>query len=352
MTTKSLHIEVALAAVLTSALAICSGILAPATASSEPLPPEESTSTEHPAAFRLGTARHGRVRVVTIAYWAHNGIQRRAFLLLPASYRPGSGRPLPLVISPHGRGVVAGSQNVRLWGDLPARGRFAVVNPEGYGRRLGRFSWGYPGQIEDLARMPQVLAEAVPGLRIDRRRVYAMGTSMGGQETLLLLARHPKMFAGAAAFDSVTDLALRYRQFPKTVCPERCLQKWGRPVGYDLQRRMRIEVGGTPSENPQAYADRSPLAFAHELASSGVPLQIWWSRTDKVVTDQRTQSGRLVRAIRSLEPRARLTEYVGSWVHSAEMRAGAYHLSAALAKFGLLHERIAPRASISVTTSA
>ena len=90
------------------------------------------------------------------------------------------------------RGVVAGSQNVRLWGDLPARGRFAVVNPEGYGRRLGRFSWGYPGQIEDLAHMPQVLAEAVPGLRIDRRRVYAMGTSMGGQETLLLLARHRK----------------------------------------------------------------------------------------------------------------------------------------------------------------
>ena len=81
----------------------------------------------------IATATSPSVRVIAISYRAHDGLTRRAYVIVPADYgRPGD-PPLPLVISPHGRGVSA-QLNIRRWGRLPALGRFAVVNPEGQGR--------------------------------------------------------------------------------------------------------------------------------------------------------------------------------------------------------------------------
>ena len=269
-----------------------------------------------------GVVAGGSVREWTIWYRSHTGVERRAFVLLPAWYGPRDDPPLPLVISPHGRGVNA-DRNVRIWGDLPARGRFAVVNPEGQGRRLELYSWGAPGQISDLARMPAILHRDLPWLRIDRSRVYAMGGSMGGQETLLLAAQHPRLLAGAAAFDAPTNLAVRYRDF-------RLLRR-----GRRLRRLLRDEVGGTPTAVPRKYAARSPLDLAARLADSGVRLQIWWSRTDRIVVDQRAQSGLLCRKIQELNPRAPLVEVIGSWRHTHEMRWNT-RLPQALRLFGLL----------------
>ncbi|HLK44993.1 MAG TPA: hypothetical protein VKT18_03350, partial [Acidimicrobiales bacterium] len=87
--------------------------------------------------------------VRAVHYRAHDGVLRPAWLLLPAGYH---GQRIPLVISPHGRGVGDGA-NALLWGDLPGEGDFAVINPAGEGRRLADYSWGAPGQIADLARM-------------------------------------------------------------------------------------------------------------------------------------------------------------------------------------------------------
>src|ERR671934_1688836 len=85
---------------------------------------------------------HARlVRVWRISYHAHDGLVRPAYVVLPRWYGPRRDPPLPLVISPHGRGC-AGLSNAVSWGDLPARGPFALVSPEGQGRRLVRYSWG------------------------------------------------------------------------------------------------------------------------------------------------------------------------------------------------------------------
>jgi poly(3-hydroxybutyrate) depolymerase len=266
---------------------------------------------------------HGLVRVWAIHYVAHDGLLRRAFVILPRWYGPRDHPPLPLVISPHGRGVPA-AHNVRLWGNLPAAGGFAVVNPEGQGRRLALYSWGDPGEISDLARMPGIVSRALPWLRIDRRRVYAFGSSMGGQETLLLVAEHPGVLAGAAAFDAPTNLSLRYRDFPLLIS------------GKYLQHLSQIEVGGTPRSDQRGYRLRSPIHYARRIAFSGVPLQVWWSTKDRVVVDQAANSGALCTAIRRLNPQAPLMEFVGAWRHSAEMRAGEPALARALARFGLL----------------
>src|SRR5207342_199727 len=141
--------------------------------------------------------RPAGVRLWTIRYRAHDGRIRPAYVLLPARYEPRHDSPLPLVISPHGRGV-GGRANARLWGRLPAEYGLAVVNPDGEGRRLPLYSWGDRGQISDLARMPGIVKRALPWLRIRPRSVYAIAGSMGGQEALLLTASHPRLLKGTA----------------------------------------------------------------------------------------------------------------------------------------------------------
>src|SRR5262245_66686309 len=95
------------------------------------------------------------VRVWRISYVAHNGMSRPAYVLLPAWYGPARHPDLPMVISPHGRGG-NGLANSRFWGDLPGRGSFAVISPDGMGRTLTTLSSGYSGQIDDRARMREV----------------------------------------------------------------------------------------------------------------------------------------------------------------------------------------------------
>ena len=276
----------------------------------------------------------GEIRVWTVAYRAHTGASVRAYVVLPAWYGPRNNPELPLIISPHGRGV-RGRANLRLFGVLPARGSFAVVSPDGAGRKLARYSWGALGQVDDLARMPEILRRTLPWLKIDRTRVFALGGSMGGQETLLLLARHRRLLAGVAAFDAVTDLVRQYRNFPSIPCGEACRKRWTTTIGQGLQALARDEVGGTPAERPQAYRIRSPLTYARTIAGACVPVQLWWSANDRIVRDQRRQSGALFRAIRSVNPHAPVQAFVGSWKHSAALRANT-RLPGALAAFGLL----------------
>ncbi len=264
-----------------------------------------------------------------IHYIAHDGVRRAAWLLLPIDL---GHKPVPLVISPHGRGVGA-EENALLWGNLPGEGDFAVINPAGEGRRLHWFSWGAPGQIADLARMPAI-AES-HGVDVDRRRIYAFGGSMGGQEALLLVALHPHLLAGAAAFDPPTDMRRRYGDFA------------GLRGGRTLQRLAREELGGTPAQDPAAYELRSPDHYIRQLAFSGVPLQIYWSTRDRVIADQQTEAGALCDEIERVNPYAPLWEFEGEWVHTAEMRSSR-RLPRALARFGLLPWRDVPKLPESV----
>jgi pimeloyl-ACP methyl ester carboxylesterase len=263
----------------------------------------------------LGSARAARstprspaVSRLELHYRANDGERRLAYLVLPSWYGQHDGPALPLVIAPHGTGPGPFLELSRAWGDLAGRGSFAVVFPEGQGRRLAHYSWGYAGQIDDLARMPQILEAALPWLRIDRARIYAVGGSMGGQETLLLVARYPRLLAGAVSFDAPGDMALRYEQFGRL------------SDGDFLRAQMRKEIGGAPAEVPDAYAERSPIHFARSIATSGVPLQIWWSTRDELVVDQRYHSGRIYSDVKRLNPHAPVTQIVGTWPHTAEMR--------------------------------
>jgi pimeloyl-ACP methyl ester carboxylesterase len=160
-------------------------------------------------------------------------------------------------------------------------------------------------------------------------RVYAFGGSMGGQETLLLVGEHPHLLAGAAAFDPATDMRRRYYDFARL------------KHGATLQQLAREEIGGTPLQVPHAYAVRSPDTYVRRIAFSGVPLQLYWSKADRVITDQVVETGSLADRILALNPHARLWEFEGDWQHTAEMQP-TRRLPRALARFGLIPEADVP----------
>jgi hypothetical protein len=225
------------------------------------------------------------VRVVTIHYTTHNGLHRAAYVVLPDWYGPGNNPPIPLIISPHGRGVSA-EENVDRWGDLPSVGSFAVVNPEGQGRRFARFSWGYAGQIDDLARMPRILRatipwltdRAAPGLRV-RNEHGRPGDAPAGCPSSQAPRRR-------RSIRSCHQHGLALPRLLAASCNRGCLRRWGDPIGFGLRALAREEIGGTPKSLPRAYARRSPITYARAIARSGVPLQLWWSKRDHVVGSQ------------------------------------------------------------------
>ena len=87
---------------------------------------------------------------------------------------------------------------------------------------------------------------------------------------------------------------------------------------------------------PAAYAARSPIDDAGAIARSRVPIQLWWSRRDAVITDQAVQSERFYERLVSLG--ARVRRVVGDWEHGHAMHPQT-HLPAALACFGLIPEQ-------------
>jgi hypothetical protein len=67
-----------------------------------------------------------------------------------------------------------------------------------------------------------------------------------------------------------------------------------------------------------------------------VPLQIWWSTRDRTVVNQASESGLLYRAIKRQNPNAPVTQFVGTWAHTAEMLP-LHRMPIALARMGLLN---------------
>jgi pimeloyl-ACP methyl ester carboxylesterase len=322
-----------------------------------------------------------RTHAFVVPYLAWDDETRReATIVLPADFGPGHhpGK-LPLVISPHGRNNFGWDNAVHYWRDLPADGPFALVCPDGLCRAHDQasdpfdvpavdpslFTYGYPRWIDDLARMPKIVEETLPWVTLDRERVYVLGSSMGGQETLLLAARYPRSLsggtgrlAGAAAFDSTCDLPVQCAYLthlpithvdPPGVAARMLEEVGSRPKDtagflrsgtfYNEKLGRHMTIGQLLSELPQKQApwdERSPLTYVKTLARLRFPLRLYWSSHDVVVGNQATnQSGRLYRAIKKANPQARVVQVEGEWAHSAEFVPGA-QLSDALEAFGLI----------------
>ncbi len=209
-----------------------------------------------------------------------DGTERRAILIAPEN---AGQEPLPLVIVPHAAGWT-GEATAGYWRDIPVRHGVIAVFPHGHSRAVPLRSMGWRGQMSDLFLLPHIIEDM--GYPLDRSRLYAAGISMGGQEGLLLAGQHPDLLAGVVSFNAVVDLTAWFYDCESEVCG-----------------RMEIEVGGTPEEVPEAYAERSPISYAATIAET--PVLIYWDPDDKIVQFQEEkQSGRLFRLVKEIDPNA------------------------------------------------
>jgi pimeloyl-ACP methyl ester carboxylesterase len=284
------------------------------------------------------------------------------------------------VISPHGRNNFGWGNAAHYWQDLPAQGPFALICPDGLSRAHDKastpldqpphdpslFTYGYRQWIDDLARMPKIAQETLPWLRIDLTRVYVLGSSMGGQETLLLAARYPRSLsggtgrlAGAAAFDSTCDLATQCAYLthlpaahgvdPPAVAARMIQEVNAKPgnvrafrqgatfYNAKLERHMTIaELLSKLPRKPSLWNERSPLNYVDRLARLSFPLRLYWSSHDTVVGNQGpNQTGKLYRQIKAKNPSANVKQVKGLWAHSCEFVPGDF-LSDALRAFELI----------------
>ena len=274
----------------------------------------------------------------TVKYLAWDHVTaRQAIVVLPRAWGPKHHpHPLPLVISPHGRNNFALNNARGYWQNLPAAGPFALVCPDGLARAHSAqtthvdlppnpslFTYGNVGHVHDLARMPQIVEATLPWLELRRDRVYVLGSSMGGQETLLLAARYPKALAGghgklagAAAFDApcAPRRSVRLPHAP----PARRRREHDRR-GRARVRRACADGTSTRATSTARHAVRersarcslscrrarrsgtraAPSASRGKLASLPFPLRLYWSTEDVVVGNQeRDQTGKLYRGDR------------------------------------------------------
>jgi pimeloyl-ACP methyl ester carboxylesterase len=325
---------------------------------------------------------YSRTRAYTVPYLAWDDkTVREAVIVLPSGWGPAHHpRPLPLVISPHGRNNFGWGNAAHYWRDLPADGPFALVCPDGLSRAHDKatnpfdqpaadpslFTYGYKRWIDDLARMPKIVTATLPWLRIDLERIYVLGSSMGGQETLLLAARYPKSLsggtgrlAGAGAFDSPCDLATQcayltnltpaHGSDPAGVAARMIEEINAKPASvrgfrqgatfFNARLKRHMTIAELLSKLPRKQAlwnERSPLNYVDKLARLPFPLRLYWSSHDTVVGNQATnQSGKLFKQIKAKNPSAKVTQTKGLWAHSAEFVPGS-QLSDALLAFGLI----------------
>jgi pimeloyl-ACP methyl ester carboxylesterase len=285
------------------------------------------------------------------------------------------------VISPHGRNNLGWNNAVSYWQNLPADGSFILVCPDGLGRahdqasdpfdqpptNPGLFSYGYSKEIDDLARMPQIVRATLPWLQIDSEHVYVLGSSMGGQETLLLAARYPNELAagtgklvGAGAFDAPCDMATQcayLTHLPPTASGanppgvaalmlEEINSKPANVSGfnqaaffYDDKTKTHWTIGQLLNKlpvNQQLWDERSALHYVSQLSSLPFPLRIYWSDNDTVVGNQASQqSGKLYTQIKAANGSADVTQIEGAWAHSVEFVPND-QLGDALRAFGLI----------------
>jgi pimeloyl-ACP methyl ester carboxylesterase len=223
--------------------------------------------------------------------------------------------PLPLLLAPHPitwtaaqdyHGGLAGLMRKYHPGYYGLADRYGVViaMPHGHQHHEDLCSLAGPEQMADMISLIDALADH--GYQVDRRRVYTCGMSMGGQEALVLAGRYPDRLAACVAFNPIVDLAAWHEELATSPVPE--IREFGTAA------RIAREVGGTPAEAPQAYAERGALHYAEALAR--VPTLVFWSHADVVIPRQVTHhTYRLYQRVKAVNLNSPFGEYNHTAIH-------------------------------------
>lgn len=203
----------------------------------------------------------------------------RSFVFFPKALK--STKKYPLIVMPHGgvHGNV-GTYWAHLIRELVAQG-YIVTMPE-YRGSIG-YGQGYYEAIdyggrenEDVLAVRDYMAANYDV--VDSTRIGIIGWSHGGMITLMNILQYPDKYACGFAGVPVSDVAYRLSY----LMPE-----------YADNFTPAYHVGATPEENPEEYARRSPVSYAHLLRK---PLRIATCVNDNDVSW--TEVNRMIEALK------------------------------------------------------
>lgn len=171
---------------------------------------------------------------------------------------PATTEPVPLLVQLHSWGSTSLSDAGWISGKAP----YAVMVPHFRGPNARPEACGSDLGVQDVV---DAVEYAKAHANIDPNRIYVAGGSGGAHMTLMMIGRHPEIWAGAIAFCPITDLARWHG--------ESLEEHPGRNKVY--AQMLEIACGGRPGDGRHGeYWRRSPLACLEAARKAGVPLYL------------------------------------------------------------------------------
>jgi dienelactone hydrolase len=211
------------------------------------------TALDHKPTARIPEAKFGKRTLVEIKSTA-DGSMQPTYVSVPEGYDP-QAAPVPLLVNVHSWSgdltqraveteVAAGTRG---WIFLAPNFRGSNDKPEACGSKLAQ---------QDVL---DAVEWAATNYRVDRKRIYLVGSSGGGHMTMLLAGTHPEVWAAASAWVGISDLAAWHRLHAN--------DRYG--------AALRKCCGGPPGAGAvvdEEYRLRSPLT--HLAGAKNLPLEI------------------------------------------------------------------------------
>ena len=233
---------------------------------------------------RWQAASDGVMRMEKITYRSRDGLDIPAFVFQPLKTRGAREHPALVWVHENIRGHLY-EHYIPFIRQATAQG-FVVIAPEyrgsiGYGKAFyDAIDYG-GAEVDDVVGAARALAIRYPA--VDPARIGIIGWSHGGMIALLSVFRYPTAFRAGVAIVPVTNLFHRLAR-----------------KGIDAQRRAidpQNRFGGSPSEKPGIYRDRSPLFHVDRLQ---IPLLVHVADNDDDVDIDEAMP--LVDALRARKP--------------------------------------------------
>ena len=173
-------------------------------------------------------------------------------------YDPGREEPVPLIVALHSWGASCHwNKPAESVCEYCRKHGWAMLYPNFRGPNIRPEACGSDLAVQDIL---DTIAWAKTERKIDADRVYIIGGSGGGYMTLLMAGRFPEVFAGAAAFCPITDLARWHA--------DSTLRK------NHYAGNIAAACGGLPDECQLEYQKRSALTYMGNARANKVPIYI------------------------------------------------------------------------------